>query len=272
MKQQLIEFKQFKQGLFTKFPEKRCKFVGCSFFGATLSSTTFRDCEFIHCNFSGANLEKTNLSTCLIEDCFFFNTVIDRRTKWPPGFNIPDGCKTWEPGVNLSGTIARKHWICSYNLSKCNIDFSDFQGATFCEVIFKNTSLIRGNLGNCVFRQASFENADLRGCSFNGSSLIETRFSNCMFQSSSFKKAIYDSSTILDETAKRYMSESGAVFVGPGVDLRGRDLRRAILCDANLEGADLSGADLSFAYFGNAKIEGAKFEGTILRGARYDSI
>ena len=57
------------------------------------------------------------------------------------------------------------------------------------------------------------------------------------------------------------------VAVGQKADLRGADLRNAVLSGAVLRGADLSGAVLSGAVLRDADLSGAVLSGAVLRGA-----
>lgn len=58
--------------------------------------------------------------------------------------------------------------------------------------------------------------------------------------------------------------------VGPGANLRGKNLKSAVLTGANLEGADLTGAILSKANLTGVKLMEARLAGADLRGANLE--
>lgn len=73
--------------------------------------------------------------------------------------------------------------------------------------------------------------------------------------------------TIQEDTGSE---ETPSTPIPPGLDFRGRDLRKASFANASLDGADFSGADLAGANFQGAQLRGACLEKASCLGADFE--
>jgi uncharacterized protein YjbI with pentapeptide repeats len=118
------------------------------------------------------------------------------------------------------------------------------------EADFRGVNLRKAFFGIATLDQADFSKADLRGASFRGAILTETLFESADLSGADFRKSV---------DLK-------------GDNLKGANLRKALLGGTDLRKAnfsemDLSGADLSVANLNEAALNGADLSAANLTGA-----
>ncbi|NES69668.1 MAG: hypothetical protein F6K24_32870 [Okeania sp. SIO2D1] len=131
-------------------------------------------------------------------------------------------------------------------------DGTDFSGADLSHADFRNIRIH----SRVIFNQdTNLESADFRGSDLTRANLGAANLSNVKL-----KDAFYSYQTIFPEGTD--LSE--LVYIGPGANLAGMDLRKIYFSDFNLAGANLNGAILTKKYMDNANLENANLTGADL--------
>ncbi len=266
----VIKFEKFHSKFRSRLPEENAEFYGCSFKGANLVCSQFRNCKFFTCDFSDGRLLGTEFWNCKFENCLFCRTLISERSLLPEQLAGAEGLiflpKRGKP--QLDGVKLDKAYLAAYSLRGGSGHFANFSGVTFYSFSMTNTKLFNADLSETVWKDFK-----LSGCDFSGSNLSHScfnggRLKKCILGGVDFAGTLVSQECEVDDSARTDILVGGGAFVGPGKDLRGLDLRRSVLQDLDLGGADLSGCDLRHAYIGNTSLRGAKLFGCKLQGTR----
>jgi uncharacterized protein YjbI with pentapeptide repeats/beta-lactamase regulating signal transducer with metallopeptidase domain len=163
-------------------------------------------------------------------------------------------------GVNWAGKDLRGRSYNGVDLSKADLENTDFSSGRFSGVDFSKANL----------RGARFRDARLTGCDFSGANLTGTDFTGAMLSGCRFTGASMTSSEIravLDTCTGCDFSKSDLAGADlSNVKISGIDLSGADLAGANLSGSRFTGVDFSRAKLDGARLEGATFSGCDLSG------
>lgn len=241
--------------------------TGCILDGAQICGTDFTEADVSGASFVG----------CDVDAALFRWTLCSRETVWPYGAKGRiSGVATLGPGLDLREWRLRDRFLYGLDLSGCLLDKADLTGCTLSTAVLDACSLEETSLKQVELQDASLRGVRLRGSRMDHCNLRGVDLTSSTGLPKSMRGCTYDASTVWPSELFTYAVKNGALLIGPGVNLAGADLRRSILCnadlrDANLEGADLRHADLNTADLRGARLEGARLDKAILRGTILDT-
>ncbi len=179
MTMQEFEEQKFSESQLTGTKVSGVKFYACDFSETDLTETQFINCHFWHPDkqvggdFSGAKLKEASFINCDLTMSTFKNADLF-------GIEIRDsramGCNFSQ--ARFMKKISPRLWICSAFITKSNLSYADFSGATLeeCELWencwygtivtganFSGSDLSGGDFTNFNWRSADVTNCDLRG-------------------------------------------------------------------------------------------------------------
>lgn len=169
-------------------------------------------------------------------------------------------CRITSQGSGLS-PIGSGIKLIGFDFSRTNLSNScfsrpDFEGANFSQADLANVTLCWGNFSRANLQRANLKKANLNEADLGGADLSNADIKEAQLARANFKGAVLRganlSGAILNRSvfsrpkyAKIYDTELSEAY--NRASLRGANLSRAYLIEANLSGADLIKADLSEA-------------------------
>ena len=181
--------------------------------------------------------------------------------------------------ADLRGQQLDRHQFDGANLAGADLREVDTSGpyatdipqdTSFRSANLEGVDLQDARLQDAIFQGANLRDADLRRTVlYKDGGRTATNFSGAILDGADFTGALYDKYTRWPDDFDPM--ERGAIFLGPGVDLSGLDLReRRItgvdLRNCNLSGARLMNARLSWSNFQDADLRDADLSGAYLNG------
>jgi len=263
------------------------KFKNIDFSETNLTGVTFDNVDLTNAKFKDAIFKNVYIKNSNLTDADLTETIIiGLRTSGVLGTpNLPgdyrlisfgqDEERIIGPYVNLASDFSFSVADRQLVLSKLNMNYSNFEGASFIgqyieegeiqKTDFTRSSLVQSNLKNTTFRYVNFTETDLSLVDFSGANLeyVDFIFANLsgadLSNVSNFKN-IKSEGLIFDENTKMPPGcriENG-IFVGPNMNLINADLRSTDLSELSFEDSDLSGAIIQGANLSKADFRKVK--------------
>lgn len=227
---------------------------GANLCGARLEGANLREAHLEGANLCGAHLECASLSYVHLEEAILTDAHLEKTNlnrahlegtifTWASeSYDVDDWFMVENSahleGANLYGARLDGTDMRGVHLEKAILCNTHLSGADFTEAHLEGANLRGAYFRRVNFRCASLEGADLRGADLSKNGVV--------LEGSNLSKAHLE-----------------------GANLVGRDLKKAILCDAYLAGTDLSVSHLEGANLRGAHLEGATLSMTHLQEADF---
>lgn len=207
----------------------------------------------------------------------FTRSTLDGEPTLPDGTSLRGAnlsFSVWQPGIrapqldftegSLRGAKVSDLKFHGAKMGKVDLSFAGTSGLDVTDADMTESVSNCAELSMARLVRTKLVRAKLRGTHLSGA-----RLSGADLEGADLLDADYDDHTFFpvgfDPRA------AGAIYSGPGAELRGRDLRTSSLMnldDADLQDANLEGANLEGAHLRRADLRGAKIRGAIWSTAK----
>ena len=277
----------------------RAYLIGSNLHKANIEKSNLSEADMQNANLSEVDMQNANLSEAKMQGADMRNANLQgadmRESKMhPPAFiekELKDGGVQWmivdRDNPNLIKEVEDREmelWV-SWAMGKgANLREAKLQSANLYKAKMMGADLVGAQLQNASLGKADLRGVDLSRADMRKAKLNLAKLGDAILQETNLYKAElykanltqinnyiggYTDGFIEDRDIEcpTHGEETISNTNMRGADLRNAILQRANLSEANLQGAIISGADLSHAYLYSAKMQGADLRDAQMQGA-----